>query len=151
MSEEIEIDEGEGIGELLSLEEGRRRLAEYAELGRKIIRKFGLMTEKLAEMGTEIETQRTDNVWKERLSASIDEYMGEEGQEGVILLYVPNTEQFNHYHIELTRKGANDLWKFLGQYLGVCPVCGSTECVGCMTGVTEEMRQQWAARKQRDE
>jgi len=67
--------------------------------------------------GPEIETQRTDEVWKERLSVSVDEYLGEEGEEGVILLYVPNTEKFCHYHIELTRKGAKDLWTFLGQYL----------------------------------
>lgn len=50
-----------------------------------------------------------------RLAISLEEG---EGLEIVpCLLFVPNTKEFEHYHIFLTEKGTRDLYNWLGNYL----------------------------------
>lgn len=58
------------------------------------------------------------NFSQEKLSISLEPGNPKfEENDQVVLLYIPRTDNFEHYHISLTDKGLQDLYNWLMDYL----------------------------------
>lgn len=61
--------------------------------------------------------QENPKAWQfSRVSVS-REFDTDPEQSYPVLLYIPNTDLTDHYHIELSRQEAHELYKWLGEYL----------------------------------